>query len=48
MHHEVSCRIGEDGKPLLNRPDIEECMKRESKMMLVKLSDLHPILAHIT
>merc|ERR1712088_1248958 len=27
-------RIGEDGKPLLNRPDIEECMKRKSHMKI--------------
>merc|ERR1711881_396186 len=27
-------RIGADGKPLLNRPDIEECMKRKSHMNL--------------
>jgi len=25
-------RIGPDGKPLLNRPDIEECMKRKTHM----------------
>merc|ERR1712212_1049862 len=25
-------RIGADGKPLLNRPDIEECMKRKTHM----------------
>jgi len=27
-------RIGTDGKPLLNRPDIEECMKRKSHMKI--------------
>merc|ERR1712024_87567 len=27
-------RIGADGKPLLNRPDIEECMKRKSHMKI--------------
>merc|ERR1712172_85587 len=27
-------RIGSDGKPLLNRPDIEECMKRKSHMKI--------------
>ena len=27
-------RIGPDGKPLLNRPDIDECMKRKTHMKL--------------
>merc|ERR1711994_368107 len=27
-------RIGADGKPLLDRPDIEECMKRKSHMKI--------------
>ena len=26
---DLSLRIGPDGKPLLNRPDIDECMKSE-------------------
>ena len=27
-------RIGPDGKPLLNRPDLAECMKRKSLQSL--------------
>ena len=29
LHMSTFSRIGADGKPLLNRPDIEECMKSE-------------------